>query len=208
MHCMHWVQSCNVTYRSRVFVVLVAVWMATVGLARAAEQEAVAASDAEQQRAEMVKPKYVPGQIIVALEGQPSGGAGISVQGDSVLEGHDAALRRLQSRYGVEVGRPVFRRAHRAGGGDGRNRQQKGRRLGPASTGGRSDGSDLRRFYVLQTERDVRAVCAELKTDPEVEIAQPNYIYESCRTPNDPDFPDQYAHQLIEMEAAWDISIS
>ncbi len=27
-----------------------------------------------------------------------------------------------------------------------------------------------------------------------------------CRTPNDPDFADQYAHQLIQMEDAWDIS--
>ncbi len=61
-------------------------------------------------------------------------------------------------------------------------------------------------FYLLKTDRDVPSVCAELGNDPDVEFAQPNYIYERCGEPNDPEFADQYAHQLIQMSEAWDIS--
>jgi hypothetical protein len=60
-------------------------------------------------------------------------------------------------------------------------------------------------FYVLKTDRRVLDLCAQLNADPDIEYAQPNYIHHICRTPNDPDFPDQYAHQLIQMEDAWEI---
>ncbi|MCF7975626.1 MAG: S8 family serine peptidase [Phycisphaerae bacterium] len=59
---------------------------------------------------------------------------------------------------------------------------------------------------VVKTDRDVLSVCDELKKDPAVAWAQPNYHYHPCQQPNDPDFPDQYAHQLIEMSQAWEIS--
>jgi subtilisin family serine protease len=62
------------------------------------------------------------------------------------------------------------------------------------------------RIHVLKTGRSVPALCAELRGDPEVQYAQPNYIYHICAEPNDPDFADQYAHQLIQMTKAWDIS--
>ncbi|MHC4298123.1 MAG: S8 family serine peptidase [Planctomycetota bacterium] len=62
------------------------------------------------------------------------------------------------------------------------------------------------RFHLLGTDRNVSSVCAELRNDPDVEYAQPNYIYQRCGDPNDPEFADQYAHQLIEMSDAWDIS--
>ena len=59
---------------------------------------------------------------------------------------------------------------------------------------------------MVKTDRDVLSVCEEFEKDPAVAWAQPNYEYHVCRQPNDPDFPDQYAHQLIEMTQAWDIS--
>jgi subtilisin family serine protease len=61
-------------------------------------------------------------------------------------------------------------------------------------------------WRLFHTDRDVKQLCAELRTDPAVAAVQPNYRYRICRTPNDPDFPDQYAHTLIHMEEAWDIS--
>ena len=66
--------------------------------------------------------------------------------------------------------------------------------------------AELSRFYLLKTEQDIRTICSQLKNDPDVESAQPNYIYKRCANPNDPEFPDQYAHQLIQMTDAWDIS--
>lgn len=62
------------------------------------------------------------------------------------------------------------------------------------------------RVSVVKTDRDVMATCEEFKKDPSVAWAQPNYQYHPCLQPNDPDFPDQYAHQLIEMAQAWEIS--
>ena len=59
---------------------------------------------------------------------------------------------------------------------------------------------------VFRTDGNPTYVCRRLCQDPEVNYAQPNYIYHLCRAPNDPEFPDQYAHQLIRMEQAWDIS--
>jgi len=59
---------------------------------------------------------------------------------------------------------------------------------------------------VLCTDQDPAQVCTILRQDPDVAFAQPNYTYRICRTPNDPEFPDQYAHQVIQMQDAWDIS--
>ncbi|MBN1510011.1 MAG: S8 family serine peptidase, partial [Sedimentisphaerales bacterium] len=122
-----------------------------------------------------LKPGYVQGEIIVKLQASPSGGIQVLSE-DAIRQRDRASLLRLREKYGVEHKGQVFKRARNA-----------------------------MRFHVLTTQRDVPAVCAELNADPEVERAQPNYIYRPCRTPNDPEFADQYAHQLIQMEDAWDI---
>jgi hypothetical protein len=97
------------------------------------------------------------------------------------------SLDRLESEYGLRT---------------------RGTGEGLIAASGRAARGRLRRRHVkvLETDRDVRAVCAALRDDPAVAFAQPNYIYKRCGQPNDPDFPDQYAHQLIQMPDAWDIS--
>jgi thermitase len=152
-----------------------------------------------------VRPQYVPGEIIVQLKDGQAGQIQ-ALSGDAVVQRHQAVLRRLQTQYRVTDGGPVFRRVHE--------------RLRSADFGLRI-GQDLRResavrnpqseigllpFYVLKTEGDVLRLCSELRRDGAVASAQPNYIYRSCRTPNDPEFADQYAHQLIQMPEAWEIS--
>ncbi len=69
---------------------------------------------------------------------------------------------------------------------------------------GQADRSS--RVSVVKTDQDVLSACETFKKDPAVAWAQPNYQYHPCQQPNDPDFPDQYAHQLIEMNQAWEIS--
>jgi subtilisin family serine protease len=118
---------------------------------------------------------YVRGEVIVRLKAGRAGGIQALSQ-DAVLQKYRAGLLRLQEKYGVQERGRVFTRL-----------------------------SGRLQYYVLTTQRNVLAVCAELNADPEVEYAQPNYIYRPCRTPNDPDFADQYAHRLIQMEDAWDI---
>lgn len=59
---------------------------------------------------------------------------------------------------------------------------------------------------LLHCDQDPARICADLRQDPDVAFAQPNYVYRICLTPNDPEFPDQYAHQVIQMQDAWDLS--
>jgi subtilisin family serine protease len=120
-------------------------------------------------------PTYVQGEVIVKLKDGRTGG----IQALSQAAGpqkYQASLLRLRDKYGVEDKGPVFRHLREA-----------------------------LQYHVLKTPRNVLSVCAELNADPDVEYAQPNYIYRPCKTPNDPEFADQYAHQLIQMEDAWDI---
>ncbi len=121
-------------------------------------------------------PSYAQGEVIVKLKESRTGGIQ-ALSEQATLQKYRASLLRLREKYGVEDRGPVFKRLREG-----------------------------LRYHVLKTQRNVLAVCAELNADPEVEYAQPNYIYRPCKTPNDPEFPDQYAHQLIQMEDAWDIS--
>lgn len=120
---------------------------------------------------------YMPGEVIVKLKNRDSGVIiGALPEDIRVLPQHQILLSRLRARYGLEEGRSIEGRGH------------------------------SEPWYRLQTDRDILALCAELNKDSDVEYAQPNYIYHPCREPNDPEFPNQYAHQLIEMSKAWDIT--
>ena len=150
----------------------------SVSMAGVSQQQGsdVASLDAGAGQSPGLTPGYVRGEVIVKLKNGPTGGIQALSQ-DAALQRYRASLLRLREKYGVEDQGPVF------------NRVREGLR-----------------YHVLRTQRNVLAVCAELNADPDVEYTQPNYIYRPCRTPNDPDFADQYAHQLIQMEDAWDIS--
>jgi serine protease len=52
----------------------------------------------------------------------------------------------------------------------------------------------------------VDAVLARVRQNPEVEAAEPLYLYEMSFVPNDPDYPKQWNLKLIDAEAAWDRS--
>lgn len=114
---------------------------------------------------------YVPGEVLVVLRDSPAGSVQALSADVTAANWRQATLQRLEKRFGVATGEPVFGRVH-----------------------------------LLTTDRSVSTLCRELSADPGVEFAQPNYIYHICRDPNDPDFADQYAHQLIEMAKAWDIT--
>jgi len=157
-----------------------------------------------------IKPTYVPGQVIVGLrDGQKNGFGMFSQPG---LGSDQAVLLRLQVEYGLSNEGPVFEGARRrleyqgVADSQAQGQMRMASANGPAAAEQRTTDARLSRFYLLNTDRKVPGVCAELSKDPYVEYAQPNYIYERCAEPNDPEFPDQYAHQLIQMSDAWDIS--
>ena len=143
-------------------------------------------------------PGYMPGEVIVKLKADQSGGASLSSASNPAARDR-AALLRLQNKYNLQEEGPVFEGVHR-------RLHQQGPAVEASASTRRSKNMELSRFYLMKTEENVRAICSQLKNDPDVEYAQPNYIYERCASPNDPEYPDQYAHQLIEMTDAWDIS--
>ena len=71
------------------------------------------------------------------------------------------------------------------------------------------DRIGLRNWYVLDFENDVdiEMLASNLRKVPEIECAEPNYIYRTFFTPNDPLYSYQWSHQKIASELGWDIQI-
>ncbi|MFH1718541.1 MAG: S8 family serine peptidase [Planctomycetota bacterium] len=196
----------NIAAMLLLLAVVVPIIAAAALTADAPSQEAqVAAPERPAERPLKTKETCVPGEIIVKLrDGQTQD---VLLFSQPSAAGHEAVLARLQDAYGVDNEGPVFKGAHRRLTGAGSTRGGVSLASAAQRNGGAAAKSDLLGFYLLKTDEEVGAVCARLKNDPDVEYAQPNYIYHYCRTPNDPEFPDQYAHQLIQMSDAWDISV-
>ena len=58
-----------------------------------------------------------------------------------------------------------------------------------------------------RTEPDAEILAAQLSAQPEVEIAEPNYLYHISTTPNDPGFMQrQWNLRALDMQRAWDIN--
>jgi subtilisin family serine protease len=193
---------------------MAAVAVICVGILRAGQspekEDISSATDQASRQPARPKPTYVPGEVIVKLKDKQADGTGLLSLQDAT--GHQAALLRLQADYGLSIEGPVFDGAHQRLMYEDVSRSSSSDKVltlssaKPKATAGPSTRSELLQFYLLKTDRNVPGVCAELRNDPDVDYAQPNYIYERCGDPNDPEFPDQYAHQLIQMSEAWDIS--
>ena len=56
------------------------------------------------------------------------------------------------------------------------------------------------------TEAETLALAEELRAQPNVENAIPNYILHSFASPNDPLYRAQWHYDVINMEAAWDVT--
>ncbi len=68
----------------------------------------------------------------------------------------------------------------------------------------------LREIVLLdyEAEPDIERLIQDLKQDPDVELAEPNYVYRLKYTPNDEKFPSQWGHTQINLPATWDITAS
>ncbi len=57
------------------------------------------------------------------------------------------------------------------------------------------------------TEPDATVLAAQLQRQPEIEFAEPNYLYHPSATPNDPGFTErQWNLHAIDMPRTWDIN--
>ena len=78
-----------------------------------------------------------------------------------------------------------------------------------------SDRNGLSQYYLVTLPKggDVEAAIAEYANDPNVEIAEPNYIEKlTALTPNDPLYSDQWTHHQtsdvdIDTDEAWDLEL-
>jgi parallel beta-helix repeat protein len=59
--------------------------------------------------------------------------------------------------------------------------------------------------FVFSEDVDVASMVRQFEADPNVEYAEPNYLFKTCLVPNDPDYSLQWAHQVIQSESAWDL---
>lgn len=68
--------------------------------------------------------------------------------------------------------------------------------------------SDLGRIVVLEytSDADPFYVSSKLKNNPEIEWAEPKFVYEINFIPNDPNYASQYALSKINAALAWDIT--
>jgi serine protease len=58
-----------------------------------------------------------------------------------------------------------------------------------------------------RTEPDATMLAAELQAQPEVDAAEPNFIYHTSKVPNDPGFTQrQWNMDAIDMPGAWDLN--
>jgi subtilisin family serine protease len=66
----------------------------------------------------------------------------------------------------------------------------------------------LYRIYKIRLPKNlnVNAALAELKNNPHIEIAEPNYISQALWRPNDPRYAEQWAYNNTAAEAGWDIT--
>jgi hypothetical protein len=125
--------------------------------------------------------QYLPGRVIVKLK--PNRGLAKATHSFGV-----ASLDEFVQRYSVQSVSQVFE-GHKA----------------PAN----SDEVDLTRFYVMKysSPMDAFVVCKELSQHPDVEYAEPWYIYavDACPT-NDSLRSQQWALTKMMMDSAWCIS--
>jgi subtilisin family serine protease len=66
-------------------------------------------------------------------------------------------------------------------------------------------GLDRIRLVEFEQSVSLDSMIQRYRDDPNVEYVQPNFLYEPDLVPNDPLYSQQYAHQLSQAEAAWDL---
>ena len=112
----------------------------------------------------------------------------------SIAVTNRASLNALAGRLGVSGARRVFEDADLAN-------------LPPTARVERRTiaTSDLARAYVLEipSNADVLAAAAAVASDPNVEYAEPNYLYEATFTTNDPMLGDEWGLGAIRAFEAW-----
>lgn len=169
-------------------------------------------------------PQYAPGKLIVKFK--PGTSEVIRNSGYTVhARGLSRSINELNAKHKVKNINPVFKHLHK--------KDADGKFLTAKSQAQRTAGKfskrqkrapvdakipDLENIYILELEKDADILqsAADYQNDPNVEYAEPNYIYDTQMVPNDPyysssgswgqSYDDLWGLKKIQCEEAWDIS--
>jgi len=167
---------------------------------------------------ESEEPKYIPGEVIVKLRSKDSVETLFTKSYSERQSADESKLTGLKTKYNLRDNRPVFKDLHKKlkanNLSQGKLREQdelkeqtqkkyRNKRTKRPKT---SKPVDLLPIYVLNTDQDVVKICEELKNDPDVEYAEPNFIMKAQMIPNDPYYPSNgcWGLRKIGCEQAWD----
>ncbi|MDY6959182.1 MAG: S8 family serine peptidase, partial [Halobacteriota archaeon] len=129
-------------------------------------------------------PDFVPGELIVKFKSDASVRPSVSIKGIATT-GYNS-IDSLNNQYGVTSLEKVFETA----------KKPVTRKI-----------PDPTNIYLLELPKDadILSIAREYQMDTNVEYAEPNYITHICTIPNDPYYSQQWAHQKMQSEQAWDI---
>jgi subtilisin family serine protease len=149
------------------------------------------------------EPSYVPGQIIIKIKG-PIANEWLRDQKQSLVP--DSAFRSLTKKYKTLEIAKLFRETPKI----------ISNRMNRANSLSRDLGLANVYRVAIGAEADIMAVVEDFRMLPEVEYAEPNYIYRTQLLPNDPflasqqswgqPYQDLWGLHKISAPQAWDFS--
>jgi len=128
--------------------------------------------------------ELVPGEIIVKFKPNVSVEPSISTKGIATIGCR--SIDALNEQHGVTSLENVFKTAKKAVA---------------------KEIPDLTNIYILKLPKDtnILSIAEVYQKNPNVVYAEPNYIAHICVKSNDPYYSQQWAHQNMQSEQAWDI---
>jgi len=178
----------------------------------------VSVTSAVGQKEEAERMDFSPDTIIVKLKEDVL----IDLRGDSELSG--SVLQSISPFNSIHANnravhiKPVFRDFKQNqrrmetllnSGGFGLDKKEKHLRQRFQRAPQNTAAVDLSRIYRIKIDLDAGDTLQEIlkayRNNPYVEYAEPDYYVRLCRTPDDPNYPQQWALPKIDAPEAWDI---
>ena len=166
--------------------------------------------------------QYVPGEVIIKLKENKNTDVLFTQSYSTRARDNNTRLSGIKSRHNLRDEKPVFKHLHDqlkarnlSQGVLNTEHDQKFRK-GKARSPKPKEEPDLFPIYRLKTDKDIHETCRNLKQDPDIEYAEPNYIMKACMVPSDPyyssagswgqSYDDLWGLKKIQCEQAWDLS--
>ena len=124
------------------------------------------------------KSSYSPGELIIKFKDKVD--VSFSTANNGILRSNIFKINFLNELYGAVSNLQIFKNAKT---------------------------NSLSNVYkiIFPEDTDLTKIANEYRKDPNVEYAEPNYVYQHCSIPNDPRYFEQWALPIIDAPDGWDI---